>query len=96
MILLRVGVQRLDEQAILSGAPTDPGHGNRTISMVRICGGNLLFHPEIARKAVIPKGERLIIEPAPKTSLLALLTTAPELDEDFGPIDDLPAEPVDL
>jgi antitoxin VapB len=42
------------------------------------------------------EGERLVIEPTPKTSLLALLATAPELDEDFGPIDDLPAEPVDL
>ena len=42
------------------------------------------------------EGERLIIEPAPKTSLLALLATAPALDEDLAPIDDLPAEPVDL
>jgi antitoxin VapB len=34
------------------------------------------------------EGDRLIIEPAPPKSLLALLADLPDLDEDFGPIDD--------
>ncbi|HUI94797.1 MAG TPA: AbrB/MazE/SpoVT family DNA-binding domain-containing protein [Xanthobacteraceae bacterium] len=41
-------------------------------------------------------GDRLIIEPAPPKSLLALLATLPTLDEDFAPIADRPPEPVDL
>lgn len=40
--------------------------------------------------------ERLIIEPAPPQSLLAVLAALPTLDEEFSPIQDLPAEPVDL
>ncbi len=47
--------------------------------------------------AIIRKdGNRLIIEPAPTRSLLAVLATLPTLDEDFPPIEDLPAEPVEL
>lgn len=47
--------------------------------------------------AVIRKeGDRLIIEPAAPRSLLALLATLPALDEDFGPIDDLPLDDVAL
>ena len=47
--------------------------------------------------AVIRKdGQRLIIEPAPPRSLLALLATLPTLDEEFPPIEDRPAEPVDI
>ena len=42
------------------------------------------------------EGERLIIEPAPRKSLLAILATLPDLDEEFPPIEDLPPEPVDL
>ena len=42
------------------------------------------------------EGERLIIEPMPKKSLLALLATLKPLDEEFPEIPDLPAEPVDL
>lgn len=42
------------------------------------------------------EGERLIIEPTPKKSLLALLATMKPLDEEFPEIPDLPAEPVDL
>jgi antitoxin VapB len=41
-------------------------------------------------------GDRLIIEPAPPKSLLAVLATLATLDEDFSPIPDLPADPVDL
>jgi antitoxin VapB len=47
--------------------------------------------------AIIRKeGERLIIELALPKSLLAILATLPTLDEDFPPIEDSPAEPVDL
>ena len=47
--------------------------------------------------AVIHKeGQRLIIEPAPPQSLLAVLASLATLDEEFPPIQDLPAEPVDL
>jgi antitoxin VapB len=41
-------------------------------------------------------GQRLIIEPAPPKSLLAVLGTLSALEEQFPPIQDLPAEPVDL
>lgn len=42
------------------------------------------------------EGDRLIIEPAPPRSLLAVLATLKRLDEDFPPIRDLPPEQVDL
>ena len=42
------------------------------------------------------EGDRLIIEPAPPRSLLAVLATLKPLDEDFPPIGDLPADRVDL
>ena len=42
------------------------------------------------------EGERLIIEPAPPRSLLALLGTLPEIDDEFPPIDDQPPELVEL
>jgi len=49
------------------------------------------------KDAVMRKeGDRLIIEPAPKKSLLAVLATLKPLAEDFPEIPDLPAEPVDL
>jgi len=48
-------------------------------------------------EAVMRKeGERLIIEPAPPRSLLAILSTLKPLDEDFPPINDMPPTPVDL
>jgi antitoxin VapB len=40
------------------------------------------------------EGERLIIEPSPRKSLLALLATWE--DEEFPQISDAPPEPVDL
>jgi antitoxin VapB len=47
--------------------------------------------------AIIRKeGHRLIIEPVPPNSLLAILATLAPLDEEFPPIEDGPAEPVDL
>jgi antitoxin VapB len=42
------------------------------------------------------EGDRLIIEPTPPKSLLALLATLAPLDEDFPPIDDLAPDPVEL
>jgi antitoxin VapB len=42
------------------------------------------------------EGDRLIIEPTPPKSLLALLATLAPLDEDFPPIEDLAPDPVEL
>jgi antitoxin VapB len=48
-------------------------------------------------EAIMSKeGERLIIEPAPQKSLLAVLATLAPLDEDFPPIPELPTRPVEL
>ena len=50
-----------------------------------------------SEEAIMRKeGERLIIEPAPPKSLLAVLATLAPLPEDFPPIPDLPPVPVDL
>jgi antitoxin VapB len=47
--------------------------------------------------AIIRKeGEKLIIEPTPPKSLLALLATLAPLDEDFPSIPDLAPDPVEL
>lgn len=42
------------------------------------------------------EGTRLVIEPAPPTSLLALLETLAPLEEEFPEIAELPLDPVDL
>jgi antitoxin VapB len=42
------------------------------------------------------EGDRLVIEPVPPRSLLALLATLEPIDEDFPPIDELPHDPVEL
>jgi antitoxin VapB len=42
------------------------------------------------------EGDRLVIEPAPPTSLLALLATWGPLDEEFPEIQDRPPERVEL
>jgi antitoxin VapB len=41
------------------------------------------------------EGQRLIIEPAPPKSLLAVLDKLDTLDEDFPAVEDRPAAPVD-
>ena len=47
--------------------------------------------------AIIRKdGERLIIEPAPPKSLLAILAMLSPLEEDFPPIPELPLDPVEF
>jgi antitoxin VapB len=48
-------------------------------------------------EAIIRKeGDRLIIEPTPKKSLLALLATLEPIGDELPPIEDKPPEPVDL
>jgi antitoxin VapB len=42
------------------------------------------------------EGDRLIIEPSPPKSLLAVLATLAPLHEDFPPIEALNPDPVDL
>ncbi len=42
------------------------------------------------------EGDRLVIEPAPPRSLLAILAGLKPIDEDFPDIGDLPPSPVDL
>ena len=42
------------------------------------------------------EGRRLILEPAPPKSLLAVLATLPTIEEQFPPIVDLPANEIDL
>lgn len=42
------------------------------------------------------EGGRLIIEPAPPRSLLAMLASLEPLDEEFPPIPELPTDSVDL
>ncbi len=41
------------------------------------------------------EGERLIIEPVPSKSLLAVLDSLPTLDDDLPPIEDRPATAAD-
>ncbi len=41
------------------------------------------------------EGSRLVIEPAARPSLVALLATLKPLDNDFPPMPDRPPEPVD-
>ena len=41
-------------------------------------------------------GHRLILEPAPPQSLLAVLASLPTLEEEFPRIEDPPPDPVDL
>lgn len=48
-------------------------------------------------EAILRKeGERLILEPAPPRSLLAVLAALQPLDEEFPPIAELPTDAVDL
>jgi antitoxin VapB len=41
-------------------------------------------------------GDRLILEPVPPKSLLAVLATLSPVKQEFPPVADLPAEPVEL
>lgn len=42
------------------------------------------------------EGARIIIEPAPVSSLLDLLSQLEPIDDDFGPVDDPAPEPLDI
>jgi antitoxin VapB len=42
------------------------------------------------------EGNRLILEPAPPKSLLAVLATLEPLEEEFPPIEELPTDSVEL
>ena len=42
------------------------------------------------------EGDRLVLEPAPPRSLLAVLATLKPIDESFPSIEELPHEPIDL
>lgn len=42
------------------------------------------------------EGNRLIIEPIPPRSLLVLLATLEPIEEDFGAIESLPVDDIDL
>jgi antitoxin VapB len=42
------------------------------------------------------EGNRLVIEPVPPQSLLAVLATLEPIEEDFPPITDAPPRPVEL
>ena len=44
----------------------------------------------------LEQGERLVSEPAPPRSLLAVLATLEPLNEEFPPIPELPTDSVDL
>ena len=49
------------------------------------------------RDAIMHKeGDRLVIEPAPPRSLLAVLATLEPIEETLPPIEELPLEPVEL
>ena len=49
------------------------------------------------QNAIVRKeGEKLIIEPAPPTSLLEVLATLKPLREEFPPLTDSPPDPINL
>ena len=49
-------------------------------------------HEAVLRKV----GQRLVVEPVARPSLLSVLATLKPIDEDFPSIERAPAEPVDL
>lgn len=54
------------------------------------------FEPPGEDAIMRKEGERLIIEPTPSKSLLALLATLAPLDEEFSQIPDPHPEPIEL
>ena len=78
-----------DEETVLrSNQETDLTEADNS------CAHLVLTMPRPARDGhfapVRREGQRLVIEPAPPKSLLALLATLGPIDEDFPPIDDAP------
>ena len=73
----------------------------RRIKLFRIEGGQCVCIPcglELpGDEAIMRKvGERLIIEPVPRGSLLELLATLEPIDDQFPEIEELPHDDVDL
>jgi antitoxin VapB len=102
MIALRAhSIDRVAPLAYVLAYVTEPAMAERHVKLFKN-GRNQAVR--IPREFELPgdeaimrkEGERLIIEPAPRRSLLAILATLPDLDEEFPPIEDLPADPVDL
>ena len=85
-----------------SGVPIgDPAQAERRVKLFKNGRSQAVRIPrefELPGKEAIMRkeGERLIIEPAPKRSLIELLDSWDPIDEEFPPIEDLPPEPVDL
>jgi antitoxin VapB len=81
--------------------PKDPADAHRRVRLFRN-GRNQAVR--IPREYELPgdeaiirrEGDRLILEPAAPTSLLAVLATLEPLEEDFPDIEDLPPDGVDL
>jgi antitoxin VapB len=81
----------------MSGKPSDARRvrlfRNRSNQAVRIPRDFELPGDE----AILRKdGDRLVLEPAPPRSLVALLATLEPLEEDFPEIGELPTTPVEL
>lgn len=73
----------------------------RRVKLLRDSEGQFVCIPHDLRfpgeDAIIHKeGAKLIIEPAPKQSLLELLETLEPIEEEFAEIEDLPPEVVAL
>lgn len=77
------------------------------VKLTRDADGQVLHIPhgfELpgAEASIWQDGPRLVIEPKPdaqdnpNAALLALLATLSPIEDDFGPIEDLPPEPFDL
>ena len=60
----------------------------------RPCGFQREFELPGEHAIMRKEGQRLIIEPAPRKSLLALLETLEPLEESFPPVSELPLKPV--
>ncbi len=73
----------------------------RRVKLVRNSRGQTVRIPSDlelpGEDAVIRKeGQRLIIDPAPPVSLLAVLATLDPIEENFPDIEELPLDPVEL
>jgi antitoxin VapB len=81
--------------------PKDPAEAPRRVRLFRNGRNQAVRIPREyelpGEEAVIRReGDRLILEPAEPTSLLALLATLEPLDEEFPDVEDPPPDPVDL
>jgi antitoxin VapB len=87
-----------------AGAPISGSVAAPTVRRVKLFKNGRSQAVRIPREFELPgkeaimrkEGERLIIEPAPKRSLIELLDSWEPLDEEFPPIEDMLPEPFDL